>query len=343
MAEALDEAGRVRFVNPAAEQFFDAGANLLQGRGLADLVPFGSPLLGLVEQVRDTQIDVSERGVDLGTSSTGPKPVDIRVSPLADHPGWLLVTLQPRSIAEKMDRQLTHRGAARTVTGMALVLAHEIKNPLSGIRGAAQLLEQNAGEADRELAQLIRDEVDRICGLVDRMEAFTDQPIAREPVNIHQVLEHVRAIAANGFARHVRFAESYDPSLPAVLGSRDLLVQCFLNLIKNAAEAVPEESGEITLKTAYKPGVRLAVAGGRERVHLPLEVSVHDNGGGIPEDLQPHLFDPFVTTKVNGTGLGLALVAKIVGDHGGLIEVESAPRRTVFRVRLPVHRPNGEG
>ena len=338
---ALDAEGRVRFVNPAAEQFFDVGANLLQGRPLAELVPFGSPLIALVEQVRASQADVSEHGVDLGTPSLGPRPVDLRVSPLVDQPGWLLLSLQPRGIAERMDRQLTHRGAARTVAGMALVLAHEIKNPLSGIRGAAQLLEQNAREGDRELAVLIRDEVDRICGLVDRMEAFSDQPMAREPVNIHQVLDHVRAVAANGFARDVRFSELYDPSLPDVLGNRDQLVQAFLNLVKNAAEALPGQGGEITLSTAYRPGVKLAVAGGGERVHLPLEVGVHDNGGGIAPDLQAHLFDPFVTTKVNGTGLGLALVAKIIGDHGGLIELESEPRRTVFRVRLPVHRATG--
>jgi two-component system nitrogen regulation sensor histidine kinase GlnL len=241
-----------------------------------------------------------------------------------------------------MDRQLTHRNAARSVTAMAAMLAHEVKNPLSGIRGAAQLLEQDTDEAGRELTQLICDETDRIVALVDRMEAFSEHaPISRSEVNIHEVLDRVRKIGQSGFARHVRIAEEYDPSLPSVYGDRDLLLQVFLNLVKNAAEAAPEAGGEILLTTAYRHGLRLAVPGGDGRRHLPLMVSIADNGGGIPDDLKPHLFDPFVTTKRKGTGLGLALVAKVIGDHGGVIEFDSQPRRTVFRVFLPVITPSG--
>jgi two-component system nitrogen regulation sensor histidine kinase GlnL len=226
---------------------------------------------------------------------------------------------------------------------MAAMLAHEVKNPLSGIRGAAQLLERTVPAEDRQLTRLICDETDRICALVDRMEVFSDsRPLARGPVNIHQVLEHVRRVAQSGFARQVRFVERYDPSLPPVYGNRDQLVQVFLNLVKNAAEAVPETGGEIVLSTRFQHGIRVAVPGGDSRMDVPLEVSVQDNGPGIPEDLRPHLFDPFVTTKKNGTGLGLALVAKIVGDHGGVIDVDGQPRRTVFRVLLPMARASQE-
>jgi two-component system nitrogen regulation sensor histidine kinase GlnL len=194
------------------------------------------------------------------------------------------------------------------------------------------------------LTQLICDETDRIVALVDRMEGFSDhRPIARGAVNIHEVLERVRRAAQSGFARHVRLIEEYDPSLPPVHGNRDLLVQVFLNLVKNAAEAMSNSDGEITLTTAYRHGLRLTSPGGEGRQHLPLMVSVADNGGGIPEDLRPYLFDPFVTTKRNGTGLGLALVAKVIGDHGGVIEFESQPRRTVFRVFLPVVAQDGFG
>jgi two-component system, NtrC family, nitrogen regulation sensor histidine kinase GlnL len=221
------------------------------------------------------------------------------------------------------------------------VLAHEIKNPLSGIRGAAQLLEPALSDEDRALAQLICTETDRIKNLVDRMEVFGDErPLAKDAVNIHDVLDHVRRISEHGFGAGIRYVEDYDPSLPPVLGNRDKLVQVFLNLIKNAAEAISdrEDGGRILLQTAFRPGVRLSVPGSGTRVSLPLAITIEDNGVGIAEHLKPHLFDPFVTTKASGSGLGLALVAKIITDHGGIIECESEPKRTVFRVLLPMQQ-----
>ena len=337
----VSEDDRLVDANVAAEAFFEAGLTVLARHTLHEFVPFGSPLLSLVDQVRTRGAAVNEYRVDLGTPRNGgERIVDIHVAPLNERPGHVVIMLQERTIADKMDRQLTHRGAARSVTALASMLAHEIKNPLSGIRGAAQLLELNASDDDRSLTRLITDEADRIVKLVDRMEVFSDErPIEREPVNIHSVLEHVRALATNGFARNIRFIEEYDPSLPPVLANRDQLIQVFLNLVKNATEAIGDSGdGEIHLTTAFKPGVRMMVPGAPARVSLPLEFCVRDNGPGVPEDLMPHLFDPFVTTKPTGTGLGLALVAKIVGDHGGIIECESQPRRTTFRVLMPMYR-----
>lgn len=331
--------GMVAFVNAVGEQFFAAGSNIILGNPPSDLVAFGSPLVALINQVQATGASVTEYGVGIGGPRMGERDVDIQVAPIVEEPGAVVVMLQERTIAHKMDRQLTHRGAARSVTGMAAVLAHEIKNPLSGIRGSAQLLEMGAQPEDRHLTRLITEEVDRICKLVDSMEVFSDKrPLAAEPVNIHEVLDHVRRLAGTGVAKDIKLTEEYDPSLPPVPGSRDQLVQVFLNLVKNAAEAVDPEDGEIVVSTAYRPGVRLSIPGSSERVSLPLEVCVRDNGPGVPPDLLPHLFDPFVTTKPTGTGLGLALVAKIVGDHGGVIECDSIPRRTVFRVLLPIKR-----
>jgi two-component system, NtrC family, nitrogen regulation sensor histidine kinase GlnL len=333
--------GSIANANAAAESFFEASVTLLRRHTLRELVPFGSPLLSLVEQVRSRGAAVNEYRVDLGTPrNPGERLVDLHVAPVPERPDHVVVMLQERTIADKMDRQLTHRSAARSVIALAAMLAHEIKNPLSGIRGAAQLLEQSVGDEDRSLTRLICEEADRIVKLVDRMEVFTDQrPIEREPVNVHAVLEHVKRLAQSGFARHIKFVEEYDPSLPPVLANRDQLIQVFLNLVKNAAEAIGEEAadGEICLSSSFRPGVRLAVPGSKTRVALPLEFCVRDNGPGVPEDLLPHLFDPFVTTKPSGSGLGLALAAKIIGDHGGIIECESQPRRTVFRVLMPIY------
>ena len=330
----------IEYANTAAEDFFQMSAGVLCRRSLDDVIAFGSPLIALVEQVQRTGATVNEYGVELSSFRfETPKLVDLYGGPVPELPGRVLVMLQQRSMAQMIERQLTHRGAARSVSGLAAVLAHEIKNPLSSIKGAAQLIENEPTNSDRTLTQLICAESDRICKLVDRMQVFGDErPVQREPVNIHDVLNHVKQIALTGFASRVKIVENYDPSLPPVPGSRDSLIQAFLNLVKNAAEAIGEEraDGQITLTTSFRPGVRLSVPGSQARVSLPLEVSIEDNGAGIPADLIPHLFDPFITTKRSGAGLGLALVAKIIGDHGGIIECDSRPRFTVFRALMPM-------
>lgn len=339
---AVAQDGFITEANLSAEIFFGMSRPVLLQQTLAHLLPFGSALVTAVEQVKTTGVAISEYRIDLGLPRLGTeKMVDLFVAPVTDGSADVVVMLQERTIAEKMDRQLTHRGAARSVSAMAALLGHEIKNPLSGIRGAAQLLEAEVSDTDRALTRLICDETDRIVKLVDRMDAFSDRPLERESVNIHAVLDHVKKIAQAGFARHVRFIETYDPSLPPVLGNRDQLVQTFLNLVKNAAEAIGEDrdDGEIELSTAFRPGVRLKLSNSDAPVSLPLEFSVRDNGPGVPAEIQPHLFDPFITTKASGSGLGLALVAKIIGDHGGMIECESHPRRTIFRVLMPMFAP----
>ncbi len=337
----VNDAGNVLYANMAAEHFFRISANVLAKRRLVEIVPFGSSLLALVEQVRERMAPINEYGVDLGTPVNGSnRVVDLQVSPIFEVPGDILIMLQEHSAAKKMDQQLTYQGAARSVTGLGSMLAHEVRNPLSGIRGAAQLLEDVVEGEDQALAHLIKEEVDRICTLVDRMETFGDlYPVQREPLNIHTILNHVKKLATSGFARHICFSDEFDPSLPLILGNRDQLIQVFLNLVKNAAESIGKDTsdGEIILKTAFRPGIRLSVPGSGEKVTLPLEFSVIDNGAGIDSDLMPHLFDPFVSTKAMGSGLGLALVAKIVRDHDAVIECDSEKNHTRFRVLMARH------
>lgn len=338
---------RIEFANTAAEIFFSISAAVMRRSRIGELVAFDCPLLGLVRQVRATGATVNEYAVEVSTPRfLHTKLVDVYGGPVADNAEQTFVMLQQRSMAQMIERQLTHRAAARSVSGMAAVLAHEIKNPLSGIRGAAQLIEPALNDEDRALAQLICAETDRIRHLVDRMEVFGDErPLVKDAVNIHDVLNHILKIAQSGFGRNVRFVEDYDPSLPPVLGNRDKLVQVFLNLVKNACEAIDArgDGGRIVLQTGFRPGVRLSVQGSHNRVSLPLMIQIEDNGVGIADHLKPHLFDPFVTTKSSGSGLGLALVAKTIADHGGIIEYESEPKRTVFRVLLPMQPAGSDG
>ena len=340
----IDENRTVVFVNYAAETFFGASLSVLSRQRLDDLIAFGSPIVTLAQSVAERRAPMTEYRVRVGSARFGDaaddRIVDVFASPISDLDARVALLFQERTMADKIDRQLVSRGAARSVTGLASMLAHEIKNPLSGIRGAAQLLEQSVTPEELPLARLVREEVDRIVDLIDRVEVFgDDRPIEREAINIHVVLDRVKLLAKSGVARNITFSEDYDPSLPPVYGNRDQLIQVFLNLVKNAAEALDRTpKGEIKISTAFRPGIRIAVQGVSQRISLPLEIVIEDNGPGIPPDLLPILFDPFVSTKATGSGLGLALVAKIVGDHGGVIDHDSRPGRTRFRVLLPVAR-----
>jgi two-component system nitrogen regulation sensor histidine kinase GlnL len=333
----VNDENRVSYVNGAAEQFFAASTALLIGMPISELLPPDSPLIMLIDQARESGSPVSEYEVSIHSPKIGEQYVGVDASPISEEPGSVVVALHQQTIARKIGSQLHRQRTVRSVTAMASLLAHEVKNPLSGIRGAAQLLSMSADESDKELTSLICDETDRICDLIDRIDVFSDRrPVERGEVNIHQVLKHVRKIAQAGFGRNIRFKEEYDPSLPPVYGHRDQLIQVFLNLVKNACEAAPEVGGEVVLTTAYQHGVRFAVPGTDEVLRLPLVIGIIDNGGGIADEIRANLFDPFLTTKPKGSGLGLALVAKIVSDHGGVIEYDTRPGRTEFRVSLPM-------
>jgi two-component system nitrogen regulation sensor histidine kinase GlnL len=329
---AIDPDGQVADTNVAAEIMLNLSRVAIIGRPLWDLLGKSLP-----QPHGDSPFAAFDYEIELANGRK--QRVDLVAAPLADRAGWRIVTIHTRARALMAGRWSEREGGTLSAVGAAAMLAHEIKNPLSGIRGAAQLLESNVDEEARGLTSLIRDEVDRVTALIDRMEGFTDtRPLERAPQNIHAILDHARSVAQQGFGRDITIKETYDPSLPPVLGNRDALIQVFINLMKNAAEAIREQGGTtITLTTAYRHGVSTVKQGSDQRLSLPIEICVIDDGPGAPPEISEHLFDPFVTTKKSGSGLGLALVDKMVADQGGIVEYarEGDPARTVFRLLLP--------
>ena len=338
----VDQVDAIVFANPSAEQFFQTGASTLLRSALPDLVTEDNPLLSLLAKARKQESAIREFGFRMSTPRLPTRSVTIDCAPLGSAPGHLVLGFHEHASAGRLGGALTHKDAARSLRGMAAMMAHEVKNPLSGVRGAAQLLEQSVPFEDRQLTRLIIEETDRICKLVDEMDAFTENPrFERNAVNIHEVLDRVVEVTKRGFGANIKIHQEYDPSLPPVFGNRDHLIQVFLNLVKNACEAAVEPDAELLIITGFRHGIRLAVQAARSRFDLPIMVTIADNGPGIPEDLQPNIFDPFVSTKLDGTGLGLALVTKLVDDHGGIIDFDTGPDGTKFRILLPMQK-NGE-
>jgi two-component system nitrogen regulation sensor histidine kinase GlnL len=345
----LDRDDRFIYLNQAAEIFFQSSQMMLLGTSLASLIPADSNFLSMVSRARAQVTSVGDQGVEFAGPKIGFKLINVQITPFGDAEPRLLVCIQERALAERLRGQALFRGAARSIAAMAALLAHEVKNPLAGIKGAAQLLEADLVDANgdvkggangdvngQSLTRMIVEESDRIAALLDRMEGFAGGAnLVLAPVNIHEILDHCLNLAQASYGAHTTIRRSYDPSLPLVNGHRDLLIQAFINIIKNASEAT-DSNGEIVIKTSYSQGRRLTFAAVDGGSYAPVQVEVIDNGAGISEELRDHIFDPFVSGRSGGSGLGLTMVASVIADHGAMIDVESVPGQTVFRMNFPV-------
>lgn len=320
--------------NPAAEEFLTASAKSLIGQPLFDRLAIDAPLEDAFARMRAGHSSLFINDVEVGTGDRPPILCNLQAAPLVGQPGTILLLIAPREFADRLGRTQGLTKSARSAIGMADMLAHEIKNPLAGIAGAAQLLEMNLGPEDRELTDLIVEETRRIVKLLEQVEQFGHlRPPERRAVNIHDVLDRARRSAELGFAAKMRIVEEYDPSLPSVWADPDQLTQVLLNLLKNASEAAGEAGGTIRIRTFYDMTLRLRREDGTRS--LPVQIEILDDGPGIPPELVEDIFDPFVSGRENGTGLGLALVSRIIADHEGWVGVESQPGRTAFRIALP--------
>jgi two-component system nitrogen regulation sensor histidine kinase GlnL len=332
----IDAAFRIIEANPAAESFLNASTRVLKGQFAFDRLHINADMEVSIGRARANQSALFINDVDVTTGERAPQQCTVQIAPLADNADIIMLLISPRELADRLGRATQAKTAARSAIGMAEMLAHEIKNPLAGISGAAQLLSMGLVAEDRELTDLIVEETRRIVKLLEQVEQFGNlRPPERRAVNIHDALDRARKSALVGFAVNMTIVEEYDPSLPSTFADLDQLVQVFLNLIKNAAQAAGPHGGTIRLHTFYDLSLRLRRVDGTGSP-LPLQIEIIDDGPGLPPAIASEVFEPFVSGRENGTGLGLALVSKIISDHDGWIAVDSVPGRTVFRVSLPV-------
>jgi len=332
----IDENDGILETNPAAETFLNASSRSLKGQPVFDRLHIDAAMDEAMARARANQSALFINDVDVTTGERPPVQCTIQIAPMADDPMVIMLLISPRELADRLGRAGQAKRGAKSAIGMAEMLAHEIKNPLAGISGAAQLISMNASAEDRELTDLIVEETRRIVKLLEQVEQFGNlRAPDRRAVNIHDALDRARKSAMIGFASRMTIIEEYDPSLPATFADPDQLTQVFLNLIKNAAEAAGEKGGTIRLHTFYDLSLRLRRKDGTGSA-LPLQIEIIDDGPGLPPGIANEIFEPFVSGRENGTGLGLALVSKIISDHDGWIAVDSVPGRTVFRVSLPM-------
>ena len=336
----LDRGLSVQYLNPAAEALFDVGQKSILGQPFLDLFTDAGEFEAKLRQSISSGWGFAEQERILGRAGLEPLALNCIVTPVDNGSFQLIMELRPieqQLRIEREEQQLNQHLANRELIRN---LAHEIKNPLGGLRGSAQLLERELDRPElREYTQVIIKEADRLQSLMDRM-LTPHRPPHIGPLNIHEVCERVRSLILAEFPNGIRIRRNYDTSLPEIQADREQLIQVILNIARNAAQAIAAQagtwpqlsgSGVIELRTRVVRQVTLA----RKRYRLALELQVIDDGPGIPPEIRDRVFYPLVSGREGGTGLGLTLAQTFVQHHHGVIEVESQPGRTCFRIVLP--------
>ncbi len=327
------------WLNHAAETFLDSSRTMLVGSNLNVFFAPDSPIFSLIDRSLSSGRSVSDASVSFYSPRVGARRGDVHLVPVTGADGGvieLIITIHEQTSFRQFEDMNQFKGAALSMSKMTALLSHEIKNPLAGIKGAAQLLQMELPEQSHELSEMIVTEADRITSLLNRIDTFSvDAPLSLDKVNIHEVLDHTVRITSASFGRHLSIERNYDPSLPVLDADRELLVQCFLNLFKNASEAT-DKTGRLTIRTSYNLARYMAQSATRKLVHLPLQIEIEDNGSGISDEVAAHIFEPFISTKIQGSGLGLAMVASIISDHGGAVALRQVPAGSCFVINLPL-------
>ena len=332
----LDNANHFIWLNHAAESFFNSSLAIFHGTSAKDYFKYDSVILKMISRARETKSSLSENSVIISAPKLRNTTVNLQVGPFYANDEFIVISLQTNSLEQFAKSQNLFKGASLSMSKVTALLAHEIRNPLAGIKGAAQLLEFELGKENQELSKLIVTETDRIIKLLERIEKLSaDKPLFLEEINIHEVIDHCLMVNSSSFGKHLAVQRDFDPSLPLIFADRDLFIQLFLNLFKNASEATVKDD-ILIVKTSYALSTPHSASEQYGSNQLPLQIEVIDTGIGISPDLLGYIFEPFVSSKLNGSGLGLALVASVVSEHGGAINVSSSKDKTHFKINLPL-------
>ena len=329
----------IDYINATGEEFFRHSSNVLLGKSLESIIQKDSPLLILISRVRKTKLGLSEESLDISNVNDQNRKVRVHIVPLPKNIDKIIIQISQLSVSETYQTQRVNSKISKSFSSMVDMLMHELKNPLAGIKGASQLLESDLKNQENlvDLTNLIQIETDRITSLLNRMEQITNDNLQLncQFLNIHKVLDHCRRVAENSFGANINFVNLYDPSLPNIFGNSDLLIQIFLNLVKNSCEA-SKVNGEVKIITSFNSNKKAVFRKDDIPVSLPLQVEIIDNGSGISSDLLHNIFDPFVSTKKSGKGLGLSIVASGLNELGAMIDIKSNSSSTNVCVNFPL-------